>query len=331
MFKAGIGLYDCFTELEKGFPDPSFSLAIDRAAQDLYSGISLSEALRRQDGWFEPFIISLLRVGEESGSLHLSFNQVSEMLEERVERRQNIVSALSYPLCLFLVMCFVCVIFVVFVAPTDGDLMGTLGNEAPLPSVVLFQISQLLSSKAFWIGFISLALVGVALFRRVYYRSSDFRLFLHTSILKTPVFGPLVGSLETARTTDILARCLTLGVALVTSLRLASDASSNLKRRQEIQEVVGAIVNGETLAEALRSKTTFDSLSISLLEVGEESGKLSTMAAKAAEMLSEDSNQKIDTAVALIEPTLLCLGGAVAGFIAVAAFLPILSLINKFA
>lgn len=330
MFSSGVGLYDSLVQLEKGFADPNFSLAVKQTAGDVFNGRTLSEAMARRGQTFEPLFIHLIRVGEQSGALADSLGQIAHLAESGENRRRHLASALVYPCSLLIVMGMVGAIFVVFVAPGDSGLMKLLGEDLPWPSRLLVGLAQVLSSPWLLLLIFVAVFAGVLSLRRAYRRNEGFRSWWDGWTREVPVIGNLIILIDSARVLDVLSTCLTMGMDIISSLKFACGSCSNSCNKQDMECVIEEVSQGATVSQALGAHTRLPGLAVSLIEVGEASGRLQEMSRYTANMLTDDTDQKIKTALELVEPILLCVGGIAAGFLAVATLLPIMRLVSNF-
>jgi type II secretory pathway component PulF len=330
MFSSGVGLLDSIEYIERGVSDPDFSLVLKECYKEIANGSSFSRALARHKGTFDSLYIQLIVVGESTGALVQALEQIATLGESRLRRQQHLGSAMAYPICLLTVMFLVCAIFVLFVAPGDSEFMKLLGDDVPWPSQVLITVSSFLQNPLFLSASLLSILSLVLIFRRFYSTSTGFRWQFDALIRRVPVIGELDNNLDTARLLDVVSTCLQVGLDVISSLKYGAAMCRNECNRRDLKEAIQGVTRGEMVAEALGSYTSLPPLAICLIDVGEVSGKLQEMTAHTAQMISEDVNYQIDVALELVEPILLCVGGTVAGFVAIAAFLPIMRLVANF-
>lgn len=328
MMGAGIPLADSVAYLERGETEPRFQGVLVDVHRALSSGHPFSRSLGRHSGLFPPTVIELIAVGEKTGALLASLEQVALLYERQSERRQRIGAALTYPLCLAAVMLVVMVLFVKVLGPRDQGLMGMLGKDVPWPTRVLLAMSDFLSQPLWWGAALAVMIFLVLLVRRQYHQRAELRERCDALLLNLPVLGSLFSKLEGARALDALGSSLRVGLPLMSALSNAGRTVSNSSFRGRWSEASVLIRDGQGLAVALTAQGCFPRLVTSLVEVGESSGKLEEMLGRAAGLLDEEVNDSVDQALSLLEPLLLAVGGAAAAFVAVATFMPVMRLVS---
>jgi type IV pilus assembly protein PilC len=328
MLQAGISLPDGLAYLEKGEANPAFRQVLAGCVGALMGGHPFSSGMKKYPEVFSPLVTEMVANGESTGGLAQTLGQLATLQERRLERRQRVKAALTYPLCLLVVMLLVVGLFVTVVSPGDQGLFGTLGKDIPWPSQVLITVSKVITSPVLLFLLVGTVTVVVLIFRRTYNDSTSFRLAVDAQLLSLPVVGKLISRLEAARCLEVLASSLSVGLSVLQGLKNAIRVTGNDKFRRDLVNASKAITHGDGLGVALARNTTIPRFATSLIEVAEESGNLDRALDHSARILDEDVNDALGQAVALAEPVLLCLGGLAAGFVAVATFLPIMRLIS---
>ena len=328
MLDAGVSLPDSLLYLEKGETNPDLHAVIQGCLQTILRGQPLSVGMRKCPQAFSPMMVEMVASGEATGGLANTLGQLARLAERQQAQRQSLRSALAYPLCLFVVMVMVAVLFAVFVAPGDSGLFKVLGEDVPWPSQVLITISKFLTNPLL-VTLLVLATVGsIAAVRKLYREHPNFRRQVDETLLRTPLLGRLIVRIEAARVLDILGSSVRIGLSVVTALRNGAAVCTNMKLRDDLQQAIEAITAGSGVGAALARFTTIPRYATSLIEVAEESGQLEHVVERAALCLEDEANTVLGQLVTLAEPLLLGLGGVAAGFVAVATFLPVMRLVS---
>lgn len=328
MLQAGVSLPNSLSYLEVGEPNPAFQAVIKGCLDTVLKGFPLSTAMRRY-GAFSTLSVEMVANGEKMGSLAQSFGHLATLQERQIERKQRVVSAMAYPLCLLTVMLLVVGLFVTFVAPGDEGLFSVLGDDVPWPSQALITLSAGISNPLLMGAMVLFLAASTLGFRKAYRDFASFRFKVDSFCLDLPVIGRLLSRLDSARSLDVLASSLKVGLTIVQALKNSVRVVSNDKFRSDLEKANGAIMEGQGLGSALAESTSIPRFATSLIEVAEEAGQLDSALERTAAILDEDVNDALGRAVALVEPLLLCLGGAAAGFVAIATFLPIIRLVSN--
>lgn len=284
--------------------------AIRRAVQ---GGASLAEAMRLQPLLFNSLHTGVVRSGEASGSLDASLETLAGYLEEDEALRAQLKSALLYPALMATVAAFGILILLLFVVPRFATLLADLGGTLPLSTRVLVFVGEVVTRG--WWALALVAAIGIVIVRSVM-SSPAALLAWHTSRLTLPLVGPIERTLATARFTRSLGLMLRGGLPLLPALRLARTGISNLAMVDELELATKSVVRGNGLASSLLGILT--PMAVQLLAVGEESGRLDTLALRAADAHDEEVRRRLRTLASLLEPALILLFGGIVGFVALA-------------
>lgn len=328
MVEAGVPIHEALFFLEEGETNPLFRRMIENVGQRVAYGHTVSEAFRREGPVFGPMTVELISVGEQNGLLVVALQRIAQIGEQQRERVNRVKQALTYPACLAVVMLVVLYLFITFVSPADSGLFAALGSDIPWPSQVLIDVSSFLGNPL-WMFLLVLTIgVGVLALRRLLVTNGDFRLVIHTILLRTPGLGSVLAKLEVAQTLDVISSSLRVGGSLLVALQGATRVAKNEKYRHDLLAVSKAIKYGEGLGSAFQNLQEAPPYLTAMLEVADVSGNLENILKALAKTLEEEATSDLDRAVQLLEPLLLALSGLVAGFIAVATLLPVIRLVG---
>ncbi len=284
--------------------------SIRRAVQ---GGASLAEAMRLQPVLFNALHTGVVRSGEASGSLGAALDTLAGYLEEDESLRAQLKSALLYPALMGTVAALGILILLLFVVPRFATLLSDLGGTMPLSTKVLVFVGDVVT-RGWWVLAIVSA-VGVVVARTVM-SSPAAQLAWHARRLTLPFIGPIERTLATARFTRSLGLMLQGGLPLLPALRLARTGISNMAIAAELDLATKSVVRGNGLASSMLGILT--PMAVQLLAVGEESGRLDTLALRAAATHDEEVRRRLRTLASLLEPALILLFGGVVGFVALA-------------
>ena len=144
------------------------------------------------------------------------------------------------------------------------------------------------------------------------------------------MIGKLITKFETVRFFECLSSSLKIGLPLLESLSSSIGVVQNVHFQKDLLKVYGDIVEGRGVGESFSRRTRIPKLVIALIEVAEETGTLDSTLSRAATILEEELDQLVASALLLLEPLLIAIGGLIAGFVAIATFLPIMRLVSTF-
>ena len=283
-------------------------------------GHPLSEALDRHPRIFPNLFVSMVRSGETGGALDKILKRLSDFSDKQLEVQTKVRSALAYPILMSVVGCLTVVVLLTFVIPKMVGMFGDLGQNLPLPTVILISISG--GMRRYWWLAASFAFGIYFLISRIY-KTEEGRRSIDTFKMNLPIFGPLIRKIEIARFARTFSTLLSNGVPILESLRVVSYTVNNAVIRSEINKAAEFVKDGSNLASAFAKSSIIPPLVVNMIAVGEESGRVDKSLAKVAEGYDRESDAAIKVMMSLLEPLLILLLGLVVGFIVISMLLPI--------
>ncbi len=189
----------------------------------------------------------------------------------------------------------------------------------------------LISFGRFMAGWWWMMLIGVAagvIFLRLFRQTERGASTIDRAMLILPVLGGIVKKSSVARFTRTLGTLVTSGVSFLDALEITRAATPNVVVRDAISEVRESVKEGETMNEPLRRSGVFDDMVVNMIKVGEETGELDRMLIKIADTYDEEVDAAVAAMMALLEPALIIVMGGAVGFIVIALFLPLISILK---
>jgi len=276
-------------------------------------GMSFAEALAA-DPVFPKFYVSMVRAGEHGGTLDVTLQRLTDYLSRTMAIREQITSALVYPCLLLLTAGGSIIVILVFVLPEFEPLFADAGKSLPMATRMVMGAGHVVRDYG-WI-FIGLIVAGVVGLRRALKTPAN-RLKWDAFVLKWPVLGKLFAAIEVERLMRTFGTLLSNGVPLPTALNLSKDVLSNTVLAAAVKDAAVSLREGERLAQRLARSKVFPAVTLDLIQIGEESGKLDEMLLRQADLDELRIKHKVDRALALLVPVLtITLGMMVAGLIA---------------
>ncbi|HOV32937.1 MAG TPA: type II secretion system F family protein [Candidatus Hydrogenedens sp.] len=322
---AGLPLLQGLDILADQTEDPNFARIIDGIAQDVESGETFSDALKKYPKAFPELYVSMIRAGEAGGNLDSVLLQLADYLESSEELKRRIRSAMTYPVVAFSMIILIASGVIIFVVPQFAEIFGSFGRKLPAPTQFLIDLSQALRTPYAWFIIIG-SIIGIYTFLRIYKSTEIGRYNLDQLKLRLPVFGDLIRKVSISRFTQTLGTLIKSGVAILQALEIAERTAGNEVFARVIRQAGENVRNGETLSEPLGRSGVFPTMVTRMIAVGEKTGELEAMLRKISDFYDSEVRAKVDGLTSLIEPMLIGVMGLVVGSIIVALFLPILQL-----
>lgn len=301
----------------------TFFHILSQVREDVKSGIALSTALERHEGYFPPLYLASLRAGERTGDLPNIIQRYVVYLEQADVLRKKIMSSLLYPAILVVVAVLAISLLLVYVVPTFSQVYADSGSQLPLATRLLIDFSKILQKTAIiWVPGLPAAIMG----SRHWCRTPGGRQIVDRWKLAVPVAGTVMFSYAVAGFARTLSTLLGSGIPLVESLRMSIGTLNNRILEQGMVSVVRQVEEGGKLTVALEKHHLMPPLALRMLGVGETTGALEEMLIAIAEHLEKAVEERVRILTTAIEPAVMVVMGVVIGFIIVAMYLPIFKL-----
>jgi len=320
LMKAGLPVLRVWDLLIERAGHAAFQQALKTVRQDIRGGASASDALAKHPTYFSDLYIATMKAGEQSGNIAEVLQRFIVYLKLMIGLRQKVTKALAYPAFLVLVGVAVIGFLLSYVVPTFVSVYGEVGKTLPAATQTLIDLVNEL--QRYLVPGL-LALLGVGLTVRAYYRTTAGRLAIDRLLLGLPVLGPIFVKHHTIQLARTFSTILASGTPLVEALQIARGAVSNRFVSKGLAGAVEKIREGATLAAALDRPKVFPKLALEMISVGEETGSLENMLRDVAEFYESDLDLRLTQLTTWIEPTLLLVMGLLVGAIVVVMYLPV--------
>ncbi len=324
LVRAGIPIDRALRIIINSIPaQKGFQKVLSDVLKDVVGGSTLADALTKHPRVFSRLYVSMVMAGETSGSLESALERLSAYLERSRELRAHILSAIIYPAVLTVVSGVSIIILLVYVIPKFALTFSDIGVPLPLPTMVLLGASEM--ARGYW--WAALVFIGAAIvILRQYTGTPEGAAAWDAFKLRMPFVGELLVKIETARFAQTLGTILKGGVPMLRSLGIAREVASNTVFSDTIQELQERVKRGESIGGSLRGKDFIPPMTVEMIVVGEESGRLADMLLETARTLEDQVRDDIKRLVSLLEPGLILLMGLMVGTIVVSMLTAIFSI-----
>ncbi|MBA1202573.1 type II secretion system F family protein [Pseudomonas capeferrum] len=326
LLKAGVPLLQAFEVMSRSGCSASLETLLRTLGRDVAAGLSLADALQRNPMWFDALYCDLVRVGEQSGTLDRQLEQLAGMLEQRQALRKRVRKAMLYPLLLLVTGLSVAALLLLEVVPRFQSLFASFDRALPAFTQWVIDLSQALASHAGWLA-PSLCVSALGL-QQAYRRKPEVRVWLMRQALRLPILGMLLSQAALARFARCLATAYSAGVPLLDALATVAPTSGDPLHERAILRLRQGMGNGQGLHQAMAEDPLFTPLLIQLSAIGESSGTLDEMLARAASHYEDQVSQSLEQLTSLLEPAIVLILGVLVGGLVVAMYLPIFQLGN---
>ena len=325
MIDAGIPILRCLEILSSQTKDPFMKPALEQITADIKGGSTLNEAMAKHPVVFGKLYVNMVRAAEIGGILDVILDRLSGFLEYENEVRSKIKSAMMYPV---LVICFSqLMLFVLFsfVLPKFKEIFTGMDVKLPFVTAALFAMGDFMA--AYW-WVILLALGGIVFGIKSYAKTPKGKHQTDFIKLKFPIVGELALKMSVARFCRTFGTLINSGVPMMRSLEIVGETLNNAVLTEAIDNTRNSIREGSKLSAPLAQSGLFPSMVTHMIDVGEESGRLSEMMVKVGDFYDAEVESTVKGLTSMIEPLLIIFLGLVVGFIAISVMTPVFTLVN---
>ncbi|AMC93164.1 hypothetical protein AOC36_04010 [Erysipelothrix larvae] len=321
MLNAGVPLIEALKMIQSKTRKPKERNIYSNLYEEVQKGNALSVAMLRQEGVFDPLLISMIQSGEQSGSLGEILETMSRQYDRDKRVKSKLRSASIYPVVLLVVSIAVVVILVVFVLP--GITSSFPESAMPALTRVLLGISHFMINRWYVVLMIVLALGGGTY---LMIRNKETRLKIDQSILRIPIAGELMKTIYSARVARSFASLYKHGIPALKMIDLTSRVIGNTYLEKQFEQVYVEVSRGELISNSIEAIQEFDSMLPTMIRVGEETGDLEGILSKIANYFDEESEAAMTRLVGLVEPMMIIILGIMVAIIVIAIMQPIFTM-----
>jgi type IV pilus assembly protein PilC len=269
----------------------------------------------------------MVEAGEAGGVLDETLKRLASLLETNARLRNQIRSALGYPITVLMIAISVFLGMTIFLIPTFAGVFKDLGTELPPFTQMMVNLSTLMRSS-FSLLLVIFLLLMFLVFRR-HYATATGRLQVDALALRLPLFGDLIRKTATAQFCRTLSSLSRAGVPILISLEIVREAAGNALISAAILSARQDVLEGVPISVALASQGVFPDMATSMLEIGEESGELDVMLSKVADFYEDEVSATVKTMTSMLEPAMIVIVGGIVGSILLSMYLPMFSIFDQ--
>lgn len=329
MLRIGTDLFKAIDILIADFDKPAMRALLYEIRENLEKGQPFHTAFEKYPKHFSGVFINLVKAGEQSGTLEHTFEQLSVNLQREQALRQEVRSALTYPVILVGVASLVVLLLVSFALPKIANLFADSGANPPLFSKIVFAIGLFLN-KYIWLVLFLLA-GGIAGIWFLVKSSAVTRRVLGRGIRRMPLVGPLLKKIAIQRFALTFSSLLSSGLPILEALAITADAVGDEELKDALTRIAKeGIAKGLTIGDAFKREAEFPKVVTNLVAISEKSGNLSSILSTLAEFYESEIKASVKVLVSFLEPMLLLVIGVIVGVLALAIIVPVYQLMGKF-
>jgi type II secretory pathway component PulF len=304
--------------------DTRFKNTLTDMRDRVVTGESLTDAMKDHEDYFDIIYVSMVRVGEVTGSLGGIFNTIADFMGKRQKVESKIITAMVYPVILILFSMVVILVLTTFVIPKIGAQLIAAKMELPWITRQLMNFGHVM--RSWWALLALVVIVALAWGLKRFFKTQRGAYLRDRVLLSLPLFGPLLKQRVVSRFTSTLSTLLSSGLSMAESLRVVAEVTGNTLMKRAVGQARERILAGADIATPLRDSGVIDPVIAHMVTVGEKSGELESMLKSISESLEESTDIVIERLSAAVEPLIIIFIAIVVMIIALATILPILKI-----
>lgn len=320
MLGSGVPMIQGLSLLSRQQSSKEFAKALKKIQHTVENGAKLSDAMATRPDIFDNLYVAMVEAGEASGNLDVILRKLVTYIEKREKIKNQVKSAMAYPVIVVSVALIVIGFLLYFVVPTFAQQYTDSGRELPALTQLVIDTSNWFVDHFIFI--VALIIGGIAYFR-VWIQTHKGRVTFDKFILRFPGIGVLLKKVAVGRFCSTMASMLSSGVNLLEALSICAASAGNKTVEAFVLNVRAGLEKGQKFSEPLADGGLFPEMVISMVSVGESTGALDDMLLKVSDFYEEEVELAVQALLSMIEPIMIVVIGGLVGFIVIAMYLPV--------
>jgi len=320
---AGIPIVQSLGVLAEQVENRGFGNVLGQVKTQIEQGATLTDSLRKYPKVFDRVFLNLVAAGEISGALDKVLNRLAIYYEKSAALKRKVISALTYPTLIVVLVIGVLFVLMTFVVPTFANMFSQNGKALPGPTQVILDISDFV--RAWWFLFVG-GMAGGAYGIYYCFTNEEMRKVLDPILMEVPLFGDLFKKISIARFSRTLSTMIQSGVPILDALEITSTVAGNYAVETAIKKTRQSITEGNSISGPLTKAKVFPKMAVSMISIGEQTGALDAMLVKVAEFYEDEVDAKVSALTSILEPMMIVVVGLVVAAVLVPMYLPIFSM-----
>ncbi|WP_346897726.1 type II secretion system F family protein [Clostridium sp. UBA7503] len=326
MIEAGVSITNAIGLLAEQIPNKKLREVLVKVDEDIRKGEELSVAMGKYSNEFPDLLISMIQVGEQSGTLDSIMNRMATYYEKQTKMNGKLKNALIYPGILATVTVFVVVFILTYIMPMFMDMFESAGSDLPAMTKIVLSLGDGIRHYGILIGLI---IVGTVVGFKYYTTRVDAGIYMYSKYkLKKSLFKDLNQKIVVSRFARGLSTVLGAGLSIASSIDVVSAVLENKYAYAKLKTVKERMLVGDTLSDAIKESQLFPPMLGSMIKIGEEAGELDNILSKTADFYDEELERTIEAFTTILDPIMLVIMGVVVGFLIISILTPMFEMYN---
>jgi type IV pilus assembly protein PilC len=324
---AGLPILRSLQILEQQQKPGLLKAIIGGVADEVEGGGTLSDAMAQYPKAFDKLYVNMINAGEAGGVLDIILSRLADFMEKAAKLKKKVIGAMIYPAVVITIAIGIVSMIMIFVIPKFEQIFKDFKTELPGITKILLSVSRWFANDYGW-AYVLFAPIGLILIIKLIRISQGGIYAVDLVKLKVPILGSILAKTAIARFTRTLGTLISAGVPILDAINITKETCGNEVYSKALLKVHDAIREGESMADPLRATKVCDAIVVNMVDVGEETGDLDKMLIKVADNYDNDVDVLVGSLISILEPVMVVVLGLIVGFIVVALFAPMISLIQ---
>ena len=320
LIDAGLPLLQSLQVLTKQEPNPNLRATISSLADAVQGGSTFSDALSTFPKLFNRLFVNMVKAGEIGGVLEVVLKRLAEYQEKAGKLRGKIVSAMVYPVIIMVIALGILVFLMLVIVPKFKQIVFNFSDNCMATDVIPFVPNALLAIAL---------IVGAIIFTTLWRRTPKGGRVVDAMMLKLPKLGHLNQVNAVARFSRTFGTLVSSGVPILQALNITRDTAGNIIVADAVSKVHDAVREGESIVTPMTTSNIFPPMVLSMVDVGEETGRLPDMLMRVADVYDEEVDNSVTALTAMLEPLMIVGLAVIVGSIVLAMFMPMMEIIKN--
>jgi len=326
---AGLPILRSLQILEQQQKPSLLKAIIGGVADEVEGGGTLSDAMAKYPKAFDKLYVNMINAGEAGGVLDIILSRLADFMEKSAKLKKKVIGAMIYPGVVISIAIGIVSMIMIFVIPKFEQIFKDFKTDLPAITQVLLTVSRWFAPPTNGWAYVLISPIAIMLILKLIKMSEGGKYFVDAVKLKIPILGSILGKTAIARFTRTLGTLISAGVPILDALNITKDTCGNEVYSKALAKVHDAIREGESMADPLRATKVCDAIVVNMVDVGEETGDLDKMLIKVADNYDSDVDVLVGSLISILEPVMVVVLGLIVGFIVIALFAPMISLIQS--
>ena len=318
--KSGITLVESIKILSKQSKKRSHRNIYKSIIYELTMGENFSEALSKQGDVFPRLLINMIKTSELTGDLPETLDDMANYYREVEKTRKQMISAMSYPIVVFIFAIVILIFMLVSVVPQFVGIYNDLDTELPGITVAIISMSNFIKSK--WILISIVVVLFIIIFIVLFKTVKVFKSLVQTFVMNLPIIGKIIIYNEVTMFTKTFASLLNHNVYITDSMEVLSKITNNEVYKMLIFDTITNLAKGEPISKSFKNHWAFPNVAYEMILTGEKTGQLGTMMQKVSDYYQELHKNAVNQIRTFIEPVMIILIAAIVGVILLSIVIP---------